>query len=148
MKFEKNTCFVNKKKNCYGCLILWYFQRLSWLCLTVFSSLRSSLLLVHIFIPNLFLPVNFAFNMLWHSTLWTLWGHLSVHLSVMILCDLLSLWRCQWLSSGPLPSQQCSSLLWFQRTRDTQNLYCMNLLKLKCKYSTILRYWIFDFHEL
>ncbi len=33
-----------------------------------------------------------------------------------------------------LPSQQCSPLLWFQRTRDTQNLYCMDghLLKLKC----------------
>ncbi len=41
------------------------------LCLTVFSSLRSSLLLVHIFLPNSFLPVNFAFNMLWYSTPWT-----------------------------------------------------------------------------
>ncbi len=41
------------------------------LCLTVFSSLRSSLLLVHILLPNFFLPVNFAFNMLWYSTLWT-----------------------------------------------------------------------------
>ncbi len=41
------------------------------LCLTVFSSLRSSLLLVHIFLPNFFLPVNFAFNMLWYSTPWT-----------------------------------------------------------------------------
>ncbi len=42
---------------------------------------------------------------------------------------------CHWSSSGPLPSQQWSSLLWFQRTRDTQNVYCMdgNLLKLKCK---------------
>ncbi len=29
-------------------------------------------------------------------------------------------------------------------------LYCRNghLMKLKCKYSNILRYWIFDFHEL
>ncbi len=43
-----------------------------------------------------------------------------------------------------------STLLWFQRTRDTQNVYCMDghLMKLKCKYSSILRYWIFDFHEL
>ncbi len=71
-------------------------------------------------------------------------------LSVMTLCDLLSSWRCQWSSSGLMPSQQCSPWLWFQRTRDTRNLYCMNghLLKLKCKYSNILRYWIFDFHEL
>ncbi len=38
-------------------------------CLTVFSSLRSSLLLVHLFLPKFFLPVNFAFNMLWYSTL-------------------------------------------------------------------------------
>ncbi len=44
---------------------------LNRLCLTVFSSLRSSLLLVHIFLPNFFLPVNFAFNMLWYSTPWT-----------------------------------------------------------------------------
>ncbi len=40
------------------------------LCLTVFSSLQSSLLLVHIFLPNLFLPVKFVFTMLWYSTLW------------------------------------------------------------------------------
>ncbi len=44
---------------------------LNLLCLTVFSSLWSSLLLVHIFLPNFFLPVNFAFNMLWYSTPWT-----------------------------------------------------------------------------
>ncbi len=68
-------------------------------------------------------------------------------LSVMPLCDLLSLWRCQWSSSGPLPSQQCSPLLCFQRTRDTQSLYCMDghLLKLKYKYSNIFRYWFWDF---
>ncbi len=33
------------------------------------SSLWSSLLLVHLFLPKFFLPVNFAFNMLWYSTL-------------------------------------------------------------------------------
>ncbi len=44
---------------------------LNRLCLTVFSSLWSSLLLVHIFPLNFFLPVNFAFNMLWYSTPWT-----------------------------------------------------------------------------
>ncbi len=49
---------------------LWGFPKcLNQLCLTVFSSLRSSLLLVHIVLPNFFLPVNFAFNMLWYSTL-------------------------------------------------------------------------------
>ncbi len=51
---------------------LWISPKcLNRLCLTVFSSLWSSLLLVHIFLPNFFLPVNFAFNMLWYSTPWT-----------------------------------------------------------------------------
>ncbi len=51
------------------------------------------------------------------------------------------------MSFGPLPSQQCSPLLSFQRTRDTQNVYCMDghLLKLKCKYSNIFRYWFLTF---
>ncbi len=49
---------------------LWSSHKcLNQLCLTVFSSLQSSLLLVHLFLPNFFLPVNFAFNMLWYSTL-------------------------------------------------------------------------------
>ncbi len=55
--------------------------------------------------------VNFAFNMLWYSTPWT------ALLSVMTLCDLPSLWRCQLSSSGPLPSQQCSPLLWFSKNK-------------------------------
>ncbi len=51
---------------------LWSSSKcLNRLCLTVFSSLRSSLLLVHIFLPNIFLRVNFAFNMIWYSTHWT-----------------------------------------------------------------------------
>ncbi len=76
------------------------------LCLTVFSSFRSSLLLVHLFLPNFFLQVNFAFNMLWYSTL----------LTVTPFCnDLkwLTLFGCQCSSSGSLPSQQSSPLLWF-----------------------------------
>ncbi len=51
--------------------LLWSSPKcLNLLCLTVFSSLRSSLLLVNLFLLNFFLPVNFAFNMLWYSTLW------------------------------------------------------------------------------
>jgi len=42
-----------------------------WIDFTIFSSLRSSLLFVHIFPHNFFLPVNFALNMLWYSTPWT-----------------------------------------------------------------------------
>ncbi len=57
-------------------------------------------------------------------------------ISVMTLCDLPS-----------LSSQKCSPLLWFQRTSDTHNVYCMDghLLKLKCKYSNILTYWFLTF---
>ncbi len=51
---------------------------LNRLCLTAFSSLRRILflyyrllLLVHLFLSNFFLPVNFGFNMLWYSTPWT-----------------------------------------------------------------------------
>ncbi len=48
---------------------LWIFPKyLNRLCLTLFSSLWSSLLLLHILLSNFFLPVNFAFNMLWYST--------------------------------------------------------------------------------
>ncbi len=51
--------------------LLWSSPKcLNQLCFTVFSSLHSSLLLVHLFLPHLFLPVNFAFNMLWYSNLW------------------------------------------------------------------------------
>ncbi len=42
---------------------------LNRLCLTLFLSLQSSLLLVHLFLPNFFLPVIFAFDVLWYSTL-------------------------------------------------------------------------------
>ncbi len=65
-------------------------------------------------------------------------------LSVMTLCDLPSLWRCQWSSSGSLPSQQCSPLLWFQRTRDTQNLYCMDVHLFNSNVN-ILIFWDTDF---
>ncbi len=44
-------------------------QVFDWALLTVFSSLRSSLLILQLFLPKFFLPVNFAFNMLWYSTL-------------------------------------------------------------------------------
>ncbi len=71
--------------------------------------------------PGKILPVNFAFNKLWYSTPRTappfsndpLW----LTLFVEGVNDRLLV---------PLPSQQCSPLLWFQRTIDTQNLYCMD----------------------
>ncbi len=85
------------------------------LYLTVFSSLWSSLLLVHIFLPNFFLPVNFAFNMLWYSTHWTATHFSNDPLWLTLFCG-----GCQWSSSGPLTSLQCFPLLWFQRSKDTR----------------------------
>ncbi len=122
--------------------LLWSSPKcLNRLCLTVFSSLRSSLSIVHIFLPNFFLPVNFAFNMLWYSTPWTappfsndpLWLTLFVEGVNGRLLD-----HCQ-VSSVP---HYCGF-----KERDTHNLYCMDghLLKLKCKYSNILRYWFLTF---
>ncbi len=60
-------------------------------------------------------------------------------LSVMTLCDLPSLWRVSMIVFWTIAK---SAVFW--------NLYCRDghLLKLKCKYSNILKYWIFYFHEL
>ncbi len=55
----------------FSSLIVNPFQVFESALFDSFSSLRSSLLLVHIFLPNFFLPVNFTFNMLWYSPLWT-----------------------------------------------------------------------------
>ncbi len=65
---------------------------LTRLCLTVFSSLRSSLLRVHISLPNFFLPANFAFNMLWYSTPWTAtpFSYYPLWLSAITLCSFLN----------------------------------------------------------
>ncbi len=87
---------------------------LNRLCLTVFSSLRSSLLLVQIFLPNFFLPVNFAFNMLWYSTLWT------APLSVMTLCDLPSLWRVSVIVFWTIPKSAVFPIIVSKNKRYTQ----------------------------
>ncbi len=87
---------------------------LNRLCLTV-----SSLLLVHLFLPIFFFPVNFAFIMLWYSVDSVNSHTLQEWPSVTFpLCG-----GCQWLSSGPLPCQHSSPLLWFQRTSETWNLH-------------------------
>ncbi len=71
-------------------------------------------------------------------------------LSVMTLCDLLSLWRVLMIVFWTVAKSAVFPIIVFQRTRDTQSLYCMdgNLLKLKCRYSNILRNLFFYFHEL
>ncbi len=79
----------------------------------------SSLLLVHLFLPIFFFPVNFAFIMLWYSVHSVNSHTFQEWPSVTFpLCG-----GCQWLSCGPLPSQHSSPLLWFQRTSETRNLH-------------------------
>ncbi len=132
--------FKRKTRNSRTPLVhsLWSSPKcLNWLCLTVFSSLRSSLLLVHLFLPNFFLPVNFAFNMLWYSTPWTATPFSNDPL--WLTMSMIVFWTT---AKSALP-HYCG----LKRTSDTQNLYGMNgpLLKLKFKWSNILRYWFLTF---
>ncbi len=86
------SCFHTTLRCTESIHFLWSLNRKFSGLLAVFSSLRSSLLLVHIFLPNFFLPVNFAFNMLWYSTPWTatpfsndpLWLTLFVEVSMIV----------------------------------------------------------------
>ncbi len=61
----------------------------------------------------------------------------------MTFCDLPSLWRVSVIAKSAVFPIIVVSM-------NKSFLYCTDghLLKLKCKYSNILRYWIFDFHEL
>ncbi len=93
--------------------------------------------------PTQFLPVNFAFNMLWYSTHWTatpfsndpLWLTLFVEGVNDHLLD-----HCQ-VSSVP---HYCGL-----KEQEVPRIYTAwmdgHLLKLKCKYSNILRYWFLTF---
>ncbi len=45
-----------------------YFLNVLWLWLSDNENPKFS---VHLFLSNVLLPVNFVFNMLWYSTLWT-----------------------------------------------------------------------------
>ncbi len=117
---------------------------LNRLCLTVFSSLRSSLLLVHIYLSNFFLPVNFAFNMLWYSTPWTatpfsndpLWLTLFVEGVNDRLLD-----HCQ-VSSVP---HYCG---FKEQEIPRMCTVWMVIYWNKCKYSNILRYWFLTFMSI
>ncbi len=77
---------------------------LNWFCLTILISLRFSRLVVHLFLPHFFLPLNFLLTCLDTA-----------------LCEQL-LWQwmfvayppcegCQWSSSGQLSDQQSSPWL-------------------------------------
>ncbi len=64
-------------------------------------------------------------------------------LSVMTLCDLPSLWRVSMIVFWTITKSAVFPIIVVSKKSDTQNLYCKDghLLKLKCKYSNILRYW-------
>jgi len=77
------------------------------------------------------------------------------HLSVMTLCDLPSLWRVSMIVFWTIAKSAVFPIIVFSKNKRYPEfiLYGFieincHLLKLKCKYSNILRYWIFDFHEL
>ncbi len=98
-------------------------------------KLAWSLLLVYIFLTNFFLPVNF--NLICFDTALLE----QPPLSVMTLCD--PLYGCvkDCLRDH---CKQSSPFLWFQRTRDSRNVYCWDghLMKCKCKYFEILDFWL------
>ncbi len=77
---------------------------LNWFCLTILIRLRFSRLVVHLFLPHFFLPLNFLLTcldtalceqLLWH---WMFVAYPP--------CE-----GCQWLSSGQLSDQQSSPWL-------------------------------------
>ncbi len=107
---------------------------LNQLCLTVFSSLHHPCCLCTFSYPMS--SFQSTFNLICFDTALLE----QPPLSVMTLCDLLSLWRVSMIVFWTIVKSACSPFLWFQRTRDTHNLYCMDghLLKLKYKYFNIL----------
>ncbi len=64
------------------------------------------------------------------------------HLSVMALCDLPSLWRVSMIVFWSIAKSAVFPIIVVSKNK--RYLYCRDghLLKLKCKYSNILRYWI------
>ncbi len=74
------------------------------------------------------------------------------HLSVMTLCDLLSLWRVSMIVFWTTAKSAVFPIIVLSKNKRYLEFigYCRDghLMKLKCKYCNILRYMIFDFLEL
>ncbi len=102
-------------------------------------------LLVHLFLLNFFLSVNFAFNMLWYSTLWRASPFSNDLLWLTLFMEGFNVRLLDHFQVSSLPHYFS-----FKEQEIPGNLYCMDghLMKLKCKLSNILRYRIFDFHVL
>ncbi len=68
-------------------------------------------------------------------------------LSVMTLCDLPSLWRVSVIVFWTITKSAVFPIIVLSKNKRYPQLYCMDghLLKLKCKYSNILRYWFLTF---
>ncbi len=96
------------------------------------------------FPTHFFLPVNFACNMLWYSTHWTA---PPPPLSVMTLCDLPSLWRVSIIVFWTIAKSAVFPIIVVSKNKRYPQLilYGYLLLKLKCKYYNILRYWFLIF---
>ncbi len=114
---------------------------LNWLCLTVFSSLRSSLFLVHIF-----LPIS-SFQSTLHVICFDTALIEQPPLSVMTLCDLPSLWRVSIIVFWTIAKSAVFPIIVVSKNKRYPQfiLYGYLLLKLKCKYYNILRYWFLIF---
>ncbi len=77
---------------------------LNWFCLTILIRLRFSRLVVHLFLPHFFLPLNFLLTCLDTALCeQLLWQLMFVAYPP---CE-----ECRWLSSGQLSDQQSSSWL-------------------------------------
>ncbi len=72
------------------------------------------------------------------------------HLSVMTLCGLPSLWKVTMFVFWTIAKSAVFPIIVVSKNKRYPHLYCRDghLLKLKCNFSNILRYYIFDFHEL
>ncbi len=72
------------------------------------------------------------------------------HLSVMTLCGLPSLWKVTMFVFWTIAKSAVFPIIVVSKNKRYPHLYCRDghLLKLKCNFANILRYYIFDFHEL
>ncbi len=78
---------------------------LNWFCLTILISLRFSRLVVHLFLPHFFLPLNFLLTCL-DTALCEQPASLAMNVCGYPPCE-----GCQWCSSGQLSDQQSSPWL-------------------------------------
>ncbi len=126
----------------FSSLLVKLSKCLNQLCLTVFSSLCSSLLLAHLFLY----PMS-SFQSALHVMCFDTALLEQSPLSVRTLCDLLSLWRVSMIIFWTIAKSAVFPIIVVSKNNRYQNLNCRDghLLKHKCEYSNILRYWFWTF---